>query len=579
MPGIYGVINSRNFDLTDIKETGNDNIEHKDYMIGKTSIKKFENDKVFFDNDEFSIIIDGVVLNLQELRNKYTASSWPNTIIKMYKQIGEQFMDSFRGAFSGILCDKINNTFIIFTNHYGDKGIFYTVLEDKVVFSYDLKMVKDILKKNDVGTSFNINAAYELLTYGFMIEDNTIIDKIKRLTAGKYIKINNGKIAVNSFYELNNNIINNLSEEKLIDSFDELFRYSVKLEFDKDIEYGYSHLAGLSGGLDSRMTTWVANDLGYKNITNYTFSKSNYLDYKVAQEIAIKLGNKFIFKSLDDLRYLEDIDLVIKNNGGTGCASGHIHGRSFLELINFDKFGLIHTGQLGDVVVGTFSSKKEHTKPSINDGTYSNLLIDRVNWIELDRYKNEEIFKMYNRGFNGALNSHITMQNYSEVSSPFILKEFMDLCLSIDPKIRFNHNVYYNWILTKYPEAAKYTYEKYRVSIDSFIFKNKLFYLMLKRIPKKLKNKNNEILFKLGFRESKYSNDDMNPFQYWYDTDYNMRKNISNYFEQNLSCIDEFSNLNNDIVWMFNNSLAREKIQILSLLSAYKYMFIEDSNK
>lgn len=43
----------------------------------------------------------------------------------------------------------------------------------------------------------------------------------------------------------------------LIDMLDEKFRAVVKLEFDKDIEYGYKYLVDLSGGLDSRMTSWV----------------------------------------------------------------------------------------------------------------------------------------------------------------------------------------------------------------------------------------------------------------------------------------------------------------------------------
>ncbi len=59
------------------------------------------------------------------------------------------------------------------------------------------------------------------------------------------------------------------------------------MEFDKDIEYGYKHLVSLSGGLDSRMTTYVANDLGYgDSIVNLTFSKTNYVDEQTAKDIA-----------------------------------------------------------------------------------------------------------------------------------------------------------------------------------------------------------------------------------------------------------------------------------------------------
>ncbi|MBK1813066.1 hypothetical protein JHL18_20810 [Clostridium sp. YIM B02505] len=575
MPGVYGIINTTNFSVKKFENISETSIKSSDYFISKHSIEKFKNDKVFFDDERFSVLVDGVILNSNELSRIYIAKSWPETIIKMYENLGETFMDSFRGSFCGVFCDKESSTYIIFTNHSGDKPVFYCALSDRIIFSYRIDDLKDVLIENKEQVSFNIDAAYQLVTYGFMLEDSTIVKQINRLTAGKYIKFSNGSVKLRSFYKVNNDIKISSNEDKLIDRIDELFRYAVKLEFEKDIEYGYDHLAGLSGGLDSRMTTWVANDMGYNNITNYTFSKSNYLDFRVAQQIASALGNKFIFKSLDDLQYIKDIDSVINNNGGTGCASGHIHGKSFLELINFNRFGLIHTGQLGDVVLGTFSSSKDHRKPLLGDGAYSNILIDRIDDNHLKQYENEEIYKMYNRGFNGALNSHITMQNYSEVSSPFILKEFFDFCLSIDPKLRLNHQIYYKWILEKYPEAGKFVYEKYNAKINSHIFNNKLLYLIFRQIPKKISQKNRSILFSLGITNSKYSKNDMNPFQYWFDTDAGMRDYIYNSFEKNITEISKIEKLSNDIEYMFKNSLAREKLQILSLLVAYNHMFVK----
>ncbi len=61
-------------------------------------------------------------------------------------------------------------------------------------------------------------------------------------------------------------------------------------------------MASLSGGLDSRMTTWVLNEIKKEDeeIINYTYSQSNYLDEIIAKNIANKLGHTFIYKSLDN---------------------------------------------------------------------------------------------------------------------------------------------------------------------------------------------------------------------------------------------------------------------------------------
>ena len=60
-----------------------------------------------------------------------------------------------------------------------------------------------------------------------------------------------------------------------VEQLDVLFRKAVSRCFEKDKAYGYNnHLASLSGGIDSRMVNFVAKELGYKKISNYTFGQS-----------------------------------------------------------------------------------------------------------------------------------------------------------------------------------------------------------------------------------------------------------------------------------------------------------------
>lgn len=120
------------------------------------------------------------------------------------------------------------------------------------------------------------------------------------MNAGKYIKIENNKFEIKTYYELDNTPNYNQTEDEIIDNINELFRNAVKLEFEKDKEYRYKHIVALSGGLDSRMTTWVAHDMGYTDQLNYTFSQSDYLDETIAKEIARDLEHEWIFKFLDN---------------------------------------------------------------------------------------------------------------------------------------------------------------------------------------------------------------------------------------------------------------------------------------
>jgi HAD superfamily phosphatase (TIGR01668 family) len=89
-----------------------------------------------------------------------------------------------------------------------------------------------------------------------------------------------GDQLVNDVYDLSD-----FKENELIDMLDNRFRKAIQLEYNKDLEYGYKHICELSGGLDSRMSLWIATELGFSDITAITYCKSGYLDQQIAEQI------------------------------------------------------------------------------------------------------------------------------------------------------------------------------------------------------------------------------------------------------------------------------------------------------
>lgn len=163
-----------------------------------------------------------------------------------------------------VFYDKKNDRWLIYTNHFGEKQIFYLKLPDRVVFASELPWIMKYIKNNGVSYSIDEIGAYFLLTYSYMLEDYTIIKEIKKLPAGCYIKIEDGNFKILRYFKIDNT----LTEDEMIENIDRLFKNAVKLEFEKNKQYKYKHIASLSGGLDSRMTVWVAHELGYTKYTN-----------------------------------------------------------------------------------------------------------------------------------------------------------------------------------------------------------------------------------------------------------------------------------------------------------------------
>lgn len=580
MPGFLIELSQRNkvrknFGSCRRKDLIIEKIEDKNdkYYIERRTINKFLNDKVFFENKDFIVLTEGVILNRKQLEKEYNKKNFFETVISMYENIGENFFKEFRGSFSGALYDKNKDKWIIYTNHFGDKQIFYYKNNGNFIIGSEVTYITNYLKNNGLSYSFNTNGAYMLLTYGYMLEDNTLIKEIKKLIAGHYITIEKGIFKIKRYFEIDNEPDYSLKEDEIVDEMDKLFRKAIRLEFEKDLEYGYRHLASLSGGLDSRMTVWIAHEEGYDNLLVYTFSQSDYLDEKIAKKIAADLKYEFFFKALDNGLYLINNDIIrrqVEINFGDVLYSGNAHVRSFTDIINSDIFGLVHTGQLGDVIVGTYSSKPYHQKNfDLLSGSFSEYLRDKIKSIELNKeYKNEEEFKMYNRGFNGILQGNLPFQEYTEVISPFLDVDFFNFCMKIPLKYRYNHKIYFKWILKKHPKAAKYKWEKIKAKITTPTINIFGRTIPITQILRKIMVK---AIFKNSLNTKYYS---MNPLDYWYRNNIKLKEYFDRKYHENKKVFKVEKELSDDVERLYKNGNVVEKTQVLTLLEAYKYYFV-----
>ncbi|MED4635287.1 hypothetical protein P9443_20650 [Peribacillus frigoritolerans] len=577
MPGFIGYVGKSMEDLY-FPETAN---ERESNLLFKSTKgdnfhfenrvnKKFQNDKIFYENEEYIIITDGILLNSKQLINRYKSKNLVETIIKMYECKGEQFFNEIRGSYSCIIFDKKFEKWLIFTDQLGDKKVYFSEVSEGYIIGSRVNDIASVLKANKNPLTLSEDSSLFMLTFGFMIDDNTMVNQIKRLLPGHYLKIENNDLSIIKYFQFDNEPIIKGTEDEIIDQLDHLFRESVKLQFEKDKEYGYKHLASISGGLDSRMVNVVANDLGYKDILNYTFSQSNYLDEKIAKQIAVDLNHEFIFKSLDDAKFLLDIDSIVKINGGTSIYYGLAHSKNNLDSLNLESYGLVHTGQIGDVVVGSFSKSPQHERVEFSNYVYSSKYQYLLKNIEFDDYENDELFKMYNRGFNFALNGNLSFQERTESFSPFCNVEFMQFCLNIPLHFRINHNLYYKWIIKKYPSAANYKYERIKSKITTPKLVVRSMNFTFRCINKALN------ILKLPTLYGYNTKRGMNPFDYWYRQNYEFKKFIDNYYEKNIALLDGNKDVQEKCKYMFKTGITVEKIQVLTILSTAKVILGEE---
>lgn len=545
-------------------------INYKNIVCSNYMIHKFERDKIFCETNDYIILLDGVVLNKDSLMKESKDPVWVDVLVKKYLQNGDCFFCELRGSFSGALYDKKEDKWIVYGDQLGSKFTYYALIGDFFCCSEVMGHMYHMLQENGIHYSLNADSAMLLLTYGYMVDDKTLCKEIHKINPGCYITYKNGVLKEYRYYLLDNSPVDSIKEDEAVELIDSYFRKAIIKQFEKDEEYGYKHLVALSGGLDARMTTFVAHDCGYTNQLNMTFSQCDYLDQTLPMHMASTLRHEWVFKALDNGLWLYDVDEITKTTGGNVLYYGAAHCNSLLKYLNFDTLGIHHSGQLGDVILGSFITSLDNGKRyEIGDKAYSKTYLSRLKDIHLQQDLNKELGMLYYRGLNGTNNGEQIIYNYTETISPFCDLDFMEKALSLPLSLRQNHRLYKKWILEKYPHAAAFKWETTGQKITAPVLRIRGKEVPLMNIPQRI---GIHIRAALGMLPNQNSKNNMNPIAYYMSNNEDLRSYLYSYFKYNDAICNH--ELNKVIREIQQKGSSIEINQAISLLAAVKQFFI-----
>jgi len=262
---------------------------------------------------------------------------------------------------------------------------------------------------------------------------------------------------------------------------------------------------------------------------------------------------------MDDARFMLDCDKLVSMNYGLSLFSGVTGGVRMLDAINIQKFGLEHTGQLGDVTIGTFMRAEDDTEKTQRAGLHSLQLADMLAMYPIPQYEDQEIY-MYNvRGFLGAMSSHIMRRNYTEVASPFFDIDLLEFCMSVPLRLRINHVFYSRWIKEKYPDTARIPWattgllpgaSQWRVRMKSRILNRTRMLKKALGIPLTAKEKG------------------MNPLDEWFNENPVIRQVWDAYYQRGIASPSLSNDVREAMKYLYVHGNVTEKSQILTALSA-----------
>ncbi len=370
------------------------------------------------------------------------------------------------------------------------------------------------------------------------------------------------------FYKIDNtHIDDNLSLSSAVEGLDYHFKNAVRREFTKDREYGYSHLVDLSGGLDSRMVTYVAHEQGFTDQINVTYCRKDYLDFKIAQEIACDLKHMFLFMPLDYFSWYKDAEINTLLLNGSVAYAGSTGAHHMLELIKGTNCGIEHTGMVGDAIVGTFYKDKAYNygKPDGKENAYSLALNYAIPSDVLNLYDNREQYSLCTRGLLGAQSSYMIRHNYFETASPFLDVDFLDFMMAVPLELRVGHRLYFEWLKRCYPKASEYGWEAWH-GIQ----------------PKESNRKTRKRLYELRRRTTNIVNsslgkkqyDNMNPIEHWLESNPDIVAYLDEYYRKSKDKLSDVISENYliDMDNLYTKGTAGEREQVLTVFAAILMM-------
>lgn len=280
--------NNFNFNKSDFKKAlelskyrGRDDqkiIQHKNNFFGFNRLSivgtKDSNQPIY--NDEKLLVFNGELYNFDHLN--YESDS-----LNLFDLCNQNKINNIEGQYAFVLYDKINNTFEIFRDQFGQKPMYYVDNENFFIASSTIKSIislyRTLTKKK---LSINREALNEYLLFGYFREPETIFSEIKILQAGKSLKFNNKReISINDYLSNTKKELNNYE-----DFFVKTLKHSRKIKS-----------LFLSSGIDSNyiLTKLIENGIRFKIFT--LKNKNNKID---ESDLVIKNIKKLkIFNNLE----------------------------------------------------------------------------------------------------------------------------------------------------------------------------------------------------------------------------------------------------------------------------------------
>lgn len=279
-------------------------------------------------NEDGSVTVfyNGEIYNHLKLRkelekkgHRFKSKSDGEVIAHLYEDIRENLFEKLDGMFAVAIYDKKNERLVLARDIPGEKPLYYYKLkQNEVVFASE---IKSLIEFPGLNLDIDLQAIWDLPTFLWIPEPNTIYKNIKALMPGHFLIADNHGISIKKY---NNPFESDLTidgknDDEIVYEVKRILVEAIKSRLLSDVPIG----SFLSGGFDSSLIVTIAKqNLGELNTFSVGFDEDIGNDINqfgkvsdeshLASEYARKIGTKHTNIKINGKKLLSHLDDFVK---------------------------------------------------------------------------------------------------------------------------------------------------------------------------------------------------------------------------------------------------------------------------
>lgn len=239
--------------------------------------------------NRFTIVYNGELYNFRELKKElseitFKTNSDTEVILAAYAKWGENCLKHFNGMFAFAIYDQSNQELFIARDRLGIKPLYYSQINEQLIFSSEIRA---LLATGMIPKKMDLNSLEDYLLYQTVHAPATLVENVKMLMPGYFMKINNGSVNVKCWWKPEiKSSKSNSDYSAVCKDIRKLLRDAVACRLVADVPFG----AFLSGGIDSSVIVGLMSEVASSPVNTFsvTFDDSEFSESIYANQIAKK---------------------------------------------------------------------------------------------------------------------------------------------------------------------------------------------------------------------------------------------------------------------------------------------------